>query len=138
MTEPVNIFDPYFLRGSKELQHFLLSLLKGGLDKQARDAVGRAAAAYVNGSIGPHIGQFSQEAPDKITHTLDQRGYAVIEPIFSDQQIKKITDFLSDKPVLYGHNRPARKREARRSSIKRFARRHQIRPLQARKRVAVH
>tara|TARA_R100000808_G_scaffold3222_1_gene11562 strand:- start:3542 stop:4564 length:1023 start_codon:yes stop_codon:yes gene_type:complete len=103
MTEPVNIFDPHFLRGSKELQHFLLSLLKGGLDKQARDAVGRAAAAYVNGSIGPHIGQFSQEAPDKITHTLDQRGYAVIEPIFSDQQIKKITDFLSDKPVLYGH-----------------------------------
>lgn len=99
----INIFDPYYLRGSKEIKHFLLSLLKGNLDKQARDAVGRAAAAYVNALIGPHTKKFNQEAPDEITQTLDERGYAGINPIFSEKQIEKITDFLSTKPVLFRH-----------------------------------
>ena len=42
-----DIFDPSFLRKDKDLQGLFLTLLKGGLHKQARDSVGMLAAHYV-------------------------------------------------------------------------------------------
>lgn len=98
-------FDASFLLRAKDLQKLFLSLLKGGLNKQARDSIGLAIAKYVNRAVSPSLGG----APIKLgaqaaaaVQGLRAEGYAVIGDVFGRDAIAGIYDFIKDKPVLYG------------------------------------
>lgn len=112
------MFSHTFLRGENELQEFLLFLLKGGLPKQSRDAVGNAASYYVSQKTArlglektePNLSEAGRSAVD----ALQQTGYAVIDPVFSTSEIAEIEDFFKNKKVHYGaigHDEGGRKGE---------------------------
>src|SRR5690606_1601364 len=99
------VFDQAFLRNENDLQDFLLYLLKGGLNKQSRDAVGSAAAQYVAQRTAGDI--FSSQKPflntsnQEIVNALRATGCAVIEPVFSDGDLREIDTYISYKKVHY-------------------------------------
>ena len=95
MNEPqAYVFDETFLRGGEELQELLLFLLKGGINKQARDAVGRAAAKYVNRKTAEYgLGGSGRDLDDQSKATIEalqKIGYAMIDPVFTPTEISEI------------------------------------------------
>ena len=107
MNEPqAYVFDETFLRGGEELQELLLFLLKGGINKQARDAVGRAAAKYVNRKTAEYgLGGSGRDLDDQSKATIEalqKIGYAMIDPVFTPTEISEIETFFKDKKVQFG------------------------------------
>jgi len=112
------VFDQTFLRRGEELQEFMLFLLKGGLTKQSRDAIGAAAAQYVSQKTKGHGLNQSEvdlgEVGDGIVKTLQNTGYAIIDPVFSPTDVLEIEDFFKNIKVHYGsigHDEGGRKGE---------------------------
>jgi len=98
-------FDPSFLLSAEDLQTIMLSLLKGGLNKQARDSVGSAIASHVNRAVAPAL-QGSKVVVDlalsEAVEKLRSSGYAIIDDVFDAAEIDSIHEHIVGKPVLYG------------------------------------
>jgi len=101
-----NVFDQSFLRHGEELEDFLLFLLKGGLNKQSRDAVGVAAAKFVNSrTTGRGLDTSGFELNDlsrPIVEHIQKAGYAEIDPAFSARDLEKIGQYFKDKKAHFG------------------------------------
>lgn len=99
------VFEPDFLRRGEDLQSLMLALLKGGLNKQARDSLGIAIAKFVNRTAGPALAgadlNVSRPSVDAV-NSLRRDGYAVIGDVFSKTDIAEIYDYIKDKKVKYG------------------------------------
>ena len=103
---PTDVFNPLYLRRAEDLQGFLLALLKGGLDKRARDMVGEIAAIYVTQRVGKHVlspeGLTLDKARQKTVEALRQLGCTLIEPVFTSAEILEIETFIENKKVTFG------------------------------------
>ncbi len=104
--DTLDVFNPTFLRDGEDLQNIMLSLLKGGLNKQARDAVGLTAAQYVNRRTAKALSaapRYSFDETDKqAINSLRTQGYANTTPVFSPKEIEEIRSFIAPKRVDYG------------------------------------
>lgn len=98
-------FEPSFLLSGGDLQGLMLSLLKGGLNKQARDSIGLAIAQYVTRAVTPvfkgHKIELGQDSATAVA-ALRADGYAVIRDVFDAAATASIYDYIANKPVLYG------------------------------------
>jgi hypothetical protein len=113
-----SVFDETFLRGGEELQELLLFLLKGGINKQARDAIGLAAASYVSRKTASQgLGGGSRDLSDQckaIIGALQKTGYALIDSVFTPAEVLEIETYFKDKKVRFGasgHTEKGRKGE---------------------------
>ncbi|MBD24915.1 MAG: hypothetical protein CMG46_07910 [Candidatus Marinimicrobia bacterium] len=101
-----DIFDPSFLRKDKDLQGLFLTLLKGGLHKQARDSVGMLAAHYVRQRTKDALASAKEPVlSDKNQQNIEllrKQGFAVIDPIFEKQDIISIESFVANLKVHFG------------------------------------
>lgn len=99
------VFDPEFLRRGEDLQNLMFALLKGGLNKQARDSLGIAIAKFVHRAAAPALAgaDSTLDGGSAIAvKSLRQMGYAVIDDIFSKAEIADIYAFVQDKKVKFG------------------------------------
>ncbi len=99
---PADIFDPAFLRRQQEFEKFWLYLLKGGLDKPARDALGKASAGFVARSVGAQLfggGPIPFDQRDRpAIKSLVKAGYAPVPNVFTDAEIDEIHAYFRDVP----------------------------------------
>jgi hypothetical protein len=107
MNETVqHLYSNNFLRTEKDLQTFLLFLLKGGIDKNTRDSIGFAAARFVemqtaNKTIGP--GGIRLEPRDKQSlDALQLNGFDILNPAFSPEELSELDRFTKESEVEYG------------------------------------
>lgn len=83
----------------------MLSLLKGGLNKQARDSLGRAIANHVNALVTPKFGGHAIKLDARwaaVVNNLRALGFSMIDDVFSASAISRIFEFVQDKSVSYG------------------------------------
>ncbi len=101
------IFHSKYLQGEAELQNFILYLLKGGIPKQSRDAVGRAAAMFVQqktAAFGLDVsGAKLNEANRESIESLRNEGYALANSAFPPAAIPAIEQFIESLRVNYGY-----------------------------------
>ncbi len=98
-------FDPSFLLSGNDLRSLMLSLLKGGLNKQTRDTIGLAVAQHVARTVLPAFNDRKIELSRKGATAVNQLradGYAIIPNVFDPAEIASIYDYVADKHVLYG------------------------------------
>jgi len=99
------IFEPSFLLEGADLQRLMLSLVKGGLNKQARDSIGMAIAQHVNRVVAPGLGGLKIKLDQRwgtAVNSLRDVGYAMIDNVFDPAAIAAIYEYIKDKPVMYG------------------------------------
>lgn len=99
------IFEPSFLLEGADLQKLMLSLVKGGLNKQARDSIGLAIAQHVNRVVSPGLGGLKLKLDERLSavvQNLRASGYAMIDDVFDPAAIAAMYDYVKDKAVLYG------------------------------------
>ena len=98
----MDVFDPEFLRRMQDFEGFWLYLLKGALDKPARDALGRSSAAFVARSVGPKVfsgGQMTFDERDRpAIKALQKIGYAPVPNVFTDAEIEEIHRYFQGVP----------------------------------------
>jgi hypothetical protein len=106
-----DVFSADFLHREQDFKDLLLSMLKGGLSKKARDEVGAVAASYISRRLTKHgvtvdptaVPAWGQTA----VNALNQRGYADVPPAFSTDEMTDLAAYFEDKPVSYfinGHD----------------------------------
>ncbi len=98
-----DIFSPEFLRRQQDFENFWLFMMKGGLDKAARDSIGRASAAFISQKVGPSLfadGRIPLDERDRPTvKNLQKKGYAPVPNIFSDAEIEEIGAYVQTIPA---------------------------------------
>lgn len=101
-TNPLGIFTPDFLRRREDFENLWLYLLKGGLDKQARDSLGRASAAYIARTAGAKLfgnNPIPFDERDRPTiKALQKVGYSPVANVFSDAEIDEIHRYFQGVP----------------------------------------
>ena len=101
-----DIFDPSFLRQDKDLQELFLTLLKGGLPKQVRDAIGILEANIVTQKTKNALDSAKEpvlnDENQQNIELLRKQGFAVINPIFDKQDIIAIESFAANLKVSFG------------------------------------
>ncbi len=98
--------DAAFMRRGEDLQDFLLTLLKRGLNKQARDMLGLAAAQYVkNECVANNIvepdGPQLEHADLQVLESLRQQGFFVLDPLLSPIDIDAIERAMAPKHIQF-------------------------------------
>lgn len=96
------IFNPDFLHRRQDFQSLWLYLLKGGLDKQARDALGLSSATYIARTVGGQLlgnGAVPFDERDRpALKGLQRKGYAPVPNVFSDAEIAEIHEYFRGVP----------------------------------------
>lgn len=100
---PPEIFDPAFMRNPSDLQHFMLTMLKGGLDKRSRDAIGLLAAKFIDLRVGNYIYGSSQprmdEKGEETVDALRRLGFSFIDPAFTEEELHIIDRHMAGKQI---------------------------------------
>ena len=99
------IIHPDFLRRGEDLQNLMFALLKGGLNKQARDSLGLAIAKFVNRAAAPALAGADTTitpATNAAVNSLRTQGYAVIDDLLSKADIAEVYEYIKDKTVKFG------------------------------------
>lgn len=90
------------MRRPKDFERFWLYLLKGALDKQARDALGRSSANYIAHNVGARL--FGGGAPPlderdrPAAKALMKKGYTPVPNVFTDAEIDEIHQYFQGVP----------------------------------------
>ncbi len=98
---PSGIFSPDYLRRDGNFESLWLYLLKGGLDKPARDSIGRASAGFISRQVMPALmGPLKLDERDRPTvKALQKKGYSPVPNIFSDAEIDEIRLYFQNIPA---------------------------------------
>jgi hypothetical protein len=95
-----DIFSPDYLRRVKDFETLWLFLLKGGLDKSARDSIGRSSAQFVARNVAPALGPMTLDERDRPTmKSLQKKGYAPVGNVFTDAEMDEIRDYFQHIPA---------------------------------------
>jgi len=102
---PTNVFSPDFMYQSDDFTGLILTMLKGGLKKEARDQMGELAANYVGykaRQAGVSIKKFPPDNSGQAALAgLHSPGYGFVPDVFSPHEIAEIIAHFGDKPVSY-------------------------------------
>ena len=79
---------------------FLFHMLKGGVDKRTRDAIGLSMAHTLKRALNFPAAAMSQ-SDQNVVNLLERRGFSPFDPIFSASELDEIDAYFSDKPISF-------------------------------------
>jgi hypothetical protein len=79
---------------------FLYQMLKGGVDKRTRDAIGASIATTLGQSLGVPAPTLNPEETE-VVQRLERTGFAPVKPMFTGAELDDIDRYFSDKPITF-------------------------------------
>lgn len=90
-----------------DAEQILFRMLKGGVDKNVRDSVGRLIGSMIQERVGNQLARPGQQplspGDRQLLAEMERIGFSSTSPLFSPAQLDSIDHYFGDKPISFSN-----------------------------------